>query len=160
MNTNLDDIDRVTRRRSARFAYALANVVHEGLGHGGGLPPARRPTRHVQRDLQLADESTAERRRAAGHLRGRKRQSTSSSDSPSWDGSGVGPHSRRAGATSCGSSPPSIWLTAFGYPLYSGIGGIGDWARVIAGARPVWLFRLALTVVGAGLSLRGGAAAC
>src|SRR5262249_45891836 len=39
-------------------------------------------------------------------------------------------------------------LTAFGYPLFSGIGGIGDWARVIQGARPVILFRLLLVLVG------------
>jgi hypothetical protein len=40
-------------------------------------------------------------------------------------------------------------LVAFGYLLFSGIGGIGDWARVIEGARPALLFRLILIVPGA-----------
>jgi hypothetical protein len=39
-------------------------------------------------------------------------------------------------------------LTAFGYLLYSGIGGIGDWARVIDGARPAIAFRLAMVAAG------------
>ena len=39
-------------------------------------------------------------------------------------------------------------LTAFGYLAYSGVGGIGDWARVIQGARPIWAFRLVLVAAG------------
>jgi hypothetical protein len=40
-------------------------------------------------------------------------------------------------------------LQAAGYPLYSGVGNIGDWAVVVAQLRPVWLWRILLTVVGA-----------
>jgi hypothetical protein len=39
-------------------------------------------------------------------------------------------------------------LTAFGYLLYSGVGGIGDWARVIDGAQPAILYRGVLIAVG------------
>jgi hypothetical protein len=42
-------------------------------------------------------------------------------------------------------------LQAFGYLLFSGIGGIGDWAVVIRGLEPAPAWRLALTVVGASL---------
>ena len=40
-------------------------------------------------------------------------------------------------------------LQAAGYPLYSGVGNIGDWAVVVAPLRPVWLWRIFLTVIGA-----------
>jgi hypothetical protein len=150
MNTNLDDIDRVTLVAISALAYALANVVHEGLGHGGAcLLLGARPTMFnaifFSYDESTASDAAQRAISAAGSvvnvvvglsvlgwLRGR------ASLSSRWR--------------------YFLWLfatvnllTAFGYPLYSGIGGIGDWARVIAGARPVWLFRLALTVVGAGL---------
>jgi hypothetical protein len=40
-------------------------------------------------------------------------------------------------------------LQAGGYLLFSGLGNFGDWADVIAGLTPVWLWRTALTVLGA-----------
>ncbi len=40
-------------------------------------------------------------------------------------------------------------LGGAGYFLFSGIGGIGDWADVIRGLQPVWLWRTLLTVIGA-----------
>jgi hypothetical protein len=40
-------------------------------------------------------------------------------------------------------------LQAGGYLLFSGLGNFGDWADVIAGLTPVWLWRTGLTVLGA-----------
>jgi hypothetical protein len=40
-------------------------------------------------------------------------------------------------------------LAVFGYPLFSGIGGVGDWAVIINGWHPEWLYRAGLVVVGA-----------
>lgn len=40
-------------------------------------------------------------------------------------------------------------LDAAGYFLYSGVGNIGDWAYVIHGYRPAWLWRVGLTLLGA-----------
>ena len=40
-------------------------------------------------------------------------------------------------------------LQAAGYPLYSGVSNIGDWAVVIRQLRPVWLWRVLLILVGA-----------
>jgi hypothetical protein len=40
-------------------------------------------------------------------------------------------------------------LDAGGYFLFSGIGNIGDWAAVVAGWQPAWAWRVGLTVVGA-----------
>src|SRR5262249_21240452 len=39
-------------------------------------------------------------------------------------------------------------LTAFRYLLYSGIGDIGDWSRVIRGAQPAIVYRLLLVILG------------
>ncbi len=37
---------------------------------------------------------------------------------------------------------------AAGYFLFSGVGNIGDWAAVVAGWQPPWMWRLALTALG------------
>src|SRR5574338_377040 len=44
-------------------------------------------------------------------------------------------------------------LTPFGYLLFSGVGGIGDWAVVVEGLHPALAWRLGLAVVGAVLYL-------
>src|SRR5262249_20086592 len=45
-------------------------------------------------------------------------------------------------------------LTAFGYLLYSGIGGIGDWAHVVQGLGSPLLFRGGMSLVGGVLYFR------
>lgn len=40
-------------------------------------------------------------------------------------------------------------FTATGYPLFSGVSNFGDFAQVIAGWHPLWLWRVALIAVGA-----------
>ena len=59
------DLDPVTIAAIAVLAYSLANIVHEGLGHGGGqfhafrrwqgLAPLAVKKRHAKPFLQLAD---------------------------------------------------------------------------------------------------------
>ena len=39
-------------------------------------------------------------------------------------------------------------LQAAGYWLFSGLGNVGDWAAVIEGWSPHWVFRLGLAVLG------------
>lgn len=39
-------------------------------------------------------------------------------------------------------------LTGAGYFLFSGIGGLGDWAAVVAGLQPAWLWRAGMAVGG------------
>src|SRR5579872_845280 len=38
-------------------------------------------------------------------------------------------------------------LFAMAYPIYSGIAGFGDWAAVISGLSPAWLWRVLLVVI-------------
>jgi hypothetical protein len=40
-------------------------------------------------------------------------------------------------------------LAAAGYPLYSGFANIGDWANIVRGLKPAWLWRLVLAAIGA-----------
>lgn len=40
------------------------------------------------------------------------------------------------------------WLAAAGYWLFSGIGGFGDWAAVLAGVQPQWLWRAGMAIAG------------
>lgn len=42
------------------------------------------------------------------------------------------------------------WLSGTGYLMLSGIAGIGDYAVVIDGFQPVWLWRVGMTIVGVG----------
>ncbi|MGH7740565.1 MAG: hypothetical protein ACRENS_00930 [Candidatus Eiseniibacteriota bacterium] len=148
----MKDLDRVTVIAIAALAYPLANVVHEGLGHGGAcLLLGARPTMFnaifFNYDEGTASDLVQRMISAAGSivnamvglavvalLRSRARLS------PRWR--------------------YFLWLfcavnllTAFGYLAYSGVGGIGDWARVIQGARPAWLYRVMLIVLGGWLYL-------
>ena len=42
------------------------------------------------------------------------------------------------------------WLGGAGYWMFSGIANVGDWANVIAGWQPAWLWRVIMTLVGTG----------
>ena len=144
----MKDLDRATIIAISALAYSLANVVHEGLGHGGacilfGARPTMFNAIFFNYDEATASDSVQRAISSAGSVVNvivglpltvllRSRVALS----PRWR--------------------YFLWLfcavnllTAFGYLLYSGIGGIGDWARVIEGARPAALYRLALVVSGA-----------
>jgi hypothetical protein len=146
MSRTPDSLDVPTVVAIAVIAYALSNVVHEGLGHGGAaLLVGARPTmlNAIFFDYDERTASPAGQRfiSAAGsladllvglpllvlvkHLR-----------STRWR--------------------YFLWLfaavnivTPFGYFMFSGIGAIGDWARVIDGLQPAWLARAVLTAAGA-----------
>ncbi len=132
--------DRPTIIAISALAYSLANVVHEGLGHGGAcLLFGARPTMFnaifFNYDEATASDAAQRAISAAGAIANvivalplvallRSRAPLS----PRWR--------------------YFVWLfsavnllTAFGYLLYSGIGGIGDWGRVIQGRRPAIRFR-------------------
>jgi hypothetical protein len=138
--------NRLTLVAVAFVAYAIANVAHEGVGHAGAC-------------LAVGGQPIA---LSAVHFEG--------------DLSGLAPWTRRvqaAGGTltnialglACfillrrgrGATPGRyfLWLLgtlnllqASGYWLFSGIGGIGDWAVVIDRLAPAWAWRLGLAVLG------------
>ena len=43
------------------------------------------------------------------------------------------------------------WLNGAGYWAFSGIGNLGDWAKVISGWEPHWLWRMGMAIFGLGV---------
>jgi hypothetical protein len=139
-------IDSITVVAIAAIAYTSANLVHEGLGHGGAtLLVGARPTM-LNATFFNYDEATASP--AAQRL---------ISAAGSLVNLAVGlPLLAIVPRVRSTRWRYFLWLfaavnllTAFGYLLYSGIAGIGDWSRVIDGLAPAWFFRSGLIVTGA-----------
>lgn len=146
----MKDLDRPTIVAIAVLAYSLANIVHEGLGHGGAcLLLGARPTMFnaifFNYDETTASDTAQRLIAAAG------------STVNVIVGLPIVAFLRRRTAL-----PAALYyflwlfaavnlLTAFGYLLYSGVGGIGDWARVVHGAEPALLFRGVMSLIGAWL---------
>jgi hypothetical protein len=116
----------------AVVAYCLANIIHEGLGHGGACLLVGGRPQILNAVFFQCDE--------AGLARGATRIVAAAGSVLNLIAAGglgaIGHLSKR-------SSPSAryfLWLliavnllTAFGYLLFSGIGGFGDWAAVIDG---------------------------
>ena len=123
-------------------AFATANLLHEGVGHGGacllsGGHPRMLSTVHFEcdRDSQFIAAGGTLVNVIAGFL--------------SW-------LALRAVNRSRQKLRYFLWLLmtinllgAAGYFLFSGVGNFGDWADVIQGFSPAWLWRTGLTLVGA-----------
>ncbi|HUM10906.1 MAG TPA: hypothetical protein VLT82_08170 [Myxococcaceae bacterium] len=132
----------------AVVAYALSNVVHEGLGHGGAcLLVGGHPETLNAVFFECSVEglpSSARRWLAAGG---------------SVANLGVAALAYGALRTlpgGWGRARDFAWLmlavnvlTPFGYLLFSGLGGIGDWAVVVSGMQPAVAWRLGLAALGA-----------
>src|SRR5437667_3524509 len=129
------------------LAYTLANIVHEGLGHGGAcVLVGARPT--------VLNAIFFEYDEQAARLVQQKWISAGGSIANVLVGLPILRVLRRERL-------PASWryflwlfaavnlLTAFGYLLYSGIGGIGDWAHVVQGLGSAWLLRRGMAIVGA-----------
>jgi hypothetical protein len=124
----------------AIVAYVFASVIHEGIGHGGacvltGGKPLAISTVHCECDKEgrLVAAGGTIANIIAGVV--------------CWIASRL---VRRVSHLRY-----FLWLLmtinlmdAGGYFLFSGIGNIGDWAVVIHGLQPVWLWRIALTLIG------------
>lgn len=132
--------DTATVIAIALIAYALGSVIHEGLGHGGacvltGHEPLVVSSVHFEcsQDTRLISAGGTIVNFIAGVL--------------CWAASRLVKRNSRVRYF--------LWLlmtinlfTAAGYFLFSGIGGIGDWADVIRGFQPLWAWRLLLTAFG------------
>jgi hypothetical protein len=139
--------DLLTLAALAVVVYATGDVIHEGLGHGGtcvlvGGRPIVLTSMHFDGDTEGLGE-LANRLIAAG--------GTVANLIAGVIALFVLQHAR--------ATTPATWLflwlfasvnlfQATGYPLFSGVGGIGDWVAVIKGWSPTWLWRVLLAVVG------------
>jgi hypothetical protein len=122
-------------------ATVIANLIHEGLGHGGmcvltGGQPLALSTVHFvcSPDTRLVAAGGTIANLIFGALFWFAARAVK--QSASWR--------------------YFFWLLmtfnlfeAGGYFLFSGIGNIGDWAAVVAGWQPAWAWRVALTALGA-----------
>lgn len=140
-------IDRMTVVAIAIVAYAFANLIHEGLGHGGtcvavggrltALSAVHADCAAEGRGL-LASSLVA----AAGTLANLLAGATA------W----LLLRWQEARLTS---QRYFLWLfmtlnllQAAGYWMFSGVANIGDWAHLVAGLEPLWLYRAILAIVG------------
>ena len=129
------------------LAYTLANIVHEGLGHGGAcVLVGARPT--------VLNAIFFEYDELAATLVQQRWISAGGSIANVLVGLPILRVLRRERLPS--SLRYFLWLfaavnllTAFGYLLFSGIGGIGDWAHVVQGLGSPWLLRGGMAIVGA-----------
>lgn len=146
MAEDTSPIDPATVIAIAILAYTIANVVHEGLGHGGAtLLLGARPTMFNAIFFNY-DESTASR--TAQRL-----ISAAGSVANLVIGLPLLAVAPRVRSTHW---RYFLWLfaavnllTVFGYLLYSGIGGFGDWYRVIEGLPAQMFLRGGMIVAGA-----------
>src|ERR1700690_2822981 len=133
--------DLVTVIAIGLVAYIVADLLHEGLGHGGacllsGGKPLVLSTVHFEcsRDtrLVLAGGTLANLGAACAFL-----------------------VLLRAARRAAGASRYFLWMSmtinllqAGGYFLFSGVGNIGDWAEFVKGFEPAWVWRIGLVVLG------------
>ena len=133
--------DRWTVVAIAIVATVCANIIHEGVGHGGaclltGGRPLVLSTVHFDcggGGITVAAGGTIANLIAAVIF---------------WYASRQVRHATRLRYFFWLSMTINL-LGAGGYFLFSGIGNIGDWADVIQGQQPAWLWRVGLTVLGA-----------
>jgi hypothetical protein len=140
------DDDRWTLAAFGVLAYMISNVLHEGLGHGGvaWLSGAHRITVTSTYMEAGIDNRWIE---AAGTLVNLAFGSL---------GLALLRGMRRAAMRPAMGLGLFVWVvTAFnlllgtGYFLFSGIGGIGDWAEWMKGLSPMWAWRVGFALLGA-----------
>jgi hypothetical protein len=143
-------IDRVTVGAIAIVAYALANLLHEAVGHGGACLLVGGRPQMLNGVFCQCDQTTLSpvgiRVVAAG---GTIVNLIVAGGLLAWmrAASGSSPRVRYF----CWLLMALNTLTAFGYLLFSGIGGFGDWAEVINRLPGQALLRIAEAVLGGAL---------
>ena len=134
--------DSLTVASIAILAYMLGNVLHEGLGHGGAcFLTGGKPLVLSSVDFECSSDTRLVM--AGGTLINLV----------------AGAIFFVLGRITSRNYPRLkyfFWIatalnlfTATGYFLFSGIGGIGDWAAFIQGLSPQWVWRTALAIFGA-----------
>jgi len=137
----------------AVIAYAIGNVVHEGLGHGGacvlvGGRPVELNAIFFECSVEGLPPAAGRWLAAGGSI------ANLAAAVPAWIALQQLPRT-------WGRARAFAWLLLavdllmpFGYLLFSGLGNIGDWAAVVRGLEPPLAWRGALSVAGALLYFR------
>ena len=128
-------------------SFILKNVIHEALGHGGacllvGGTPHVLSSAHFDCDTAAVSDAGIRFIAAAGTL------VNFIAAYFFW----LAFHSPRVKSDSLRYffwfAMSGNYFVAAGYPLFSGVIGVGDWVNVVEGWQPVWLWRVLLTVSG------------
>ena len=139
-------LDRLTLVAVALAVYALVNVAHEGLGHGGAcVLVGGRPLALNAVYFECGEDGLSA-------LAGRLVSAGGTLVNLALGAVGAGLLAR---GRASGWWRYALWLfttlnllQATGYWLFSGLGNVGDWAAVSAGLEPHALARVALTLAG------------
>jgi hypothetical protein len=134
--------DALTIAGIAIVAYILANVLHEGVGHGGACLVAGGKVLAISTvDMECSAETRLVM--AGGTVMN----------------VAAGALCFALGRITARTAPRLkyfMWLSmtvnlfsAAGYFAFSGIGGFGDWASFIQGLGPQWTWRIGMTIFGA-----------
>jgi hypothetical protein len=141
-------IDRVTLVAIAIVAYALANVLHEGLGHGG-MCAAVGGRLEALSAVHAECSTEGEGRLASALVMAAGTLANLLVGAVAWL-----LLRREARVTSW---RYFLWLFmtvnllhATGYWLFSGVANVGDWAQIVAGLEPRWPYRVLLAILGGG----------
>lgn len=148
-----DADDAVTLAAIAIVAFILADVAHEVIGHGaawvalGGRSAVMTTTRLIVDVRRLTDASG--RVFSVGGPLG------------NLVFAGLAWLAQRLPRSLSARTRAFLWLSlafnllwAVGYLIYSGVLGSGDWAELVRGVGPAWLWRTVLVALGAALYLR------
>jgi len=140
-------IDLLTILAIGIVSFILKNVIHEALGHGGACilvsgTPLVLSSAHFDCDTASVSDAGIRFIAAAGTL------VNFIAAYLFW----LAFHSPRVKSDSLRYffwfAMSGNYFVAAGYPLFSGVIGVGDWVNVVDGWQPVWLWRLLLTVIG------------
>lgn len=138
-------VDRLSLVAIAVVAYALANLVHEGLGHGvtcialGGHLLAFSAV-HAQCDVASGVASGAVM--VAGTVANLLAGAVALLILRRWTSLAV------SGRVFLWLFMTVSFLQGTGYWLFSGLANVGDWAQLVADIEPRWPYRIALAVAG------------
>ena len=154
-------VDRLTLIAVAVVAYAITNVTHEGLGHGGACVIVG----GEPRGLNAVYFDCGEEKLGVAAVRWVAAGGTLVNlvvAALAWTGLRLSGHAVTVGRYFLWLVMTLSLLQATGYWMFSGFANIGDWAAVTEGLAPAWLFRVLLSVAGCGgyyLSIRVALAA-
>ncbi len=147
METGKAKPDWLTVASVAVVIHAISATLHEGLGHGGAClavrcTPRLLTTMQFQGDEQSLSRLGVDAISAGGSIANLLAAAIA-----------VVLLRRHRGPARTGWF--FLWLfatvnllAAAGYPLYSGLANIGDWANIVRGREPAWLWHVVLAVAG------------
>jgi hypothetical protein len=134
--------DALTIGAIAVFAYAIATMLHEGLGHGGEC--------YITGGRIILISTVAEQCSADNQLviAGGTLMNVATALVCFLLGRLTSPKAPRLRFFFWLTMAVSLYMPA-GYFLFSGIGGVGDWAMFIRGFQPQWAWRAGMAIFGA-----------